>query len=187
MAEINNIDLSFGEVAEQVFKNYYKEYFWFKPYEIRDLSDVLFYRKHMGVDFELMHTYLAERLYVEIKHQRMIRSTGSLFFETGCVFGKNWQDGWFTTTKADYIAFMESEMIDGMVKPIGFHYIKMDSFRRKLKQLGLEPQWINYDSQGYKITLEQLKKDFGFCYDYQDLTVHGLKIDMKKGLEATNF
>lgn len=188
MAEINIYDLNFGDIAESVFEQVYEE--MFIGYVARDLSDIPFYRK-MGVDYELTHKREAERLYVEVKHQRMINKTGCLFFETMNLYdnwyGKGWQDGWFNTSKADYIAFMESGLIGGEIKPIGFHYIDMKMLKRKLEMTDIKPIWINDDSQGYELTLDQIRKDFRNCYQYQDLSTKSLKIGNKKGLEATNY
>lgn len=187
MAEINIKDLSFGDIAEKVFEQVYQEHITFIGYEIRDLSDIPFYRKQ-GVDYELTHKYEAERLYIEVKHQKAIHSKGCLFFETGCVFrGSQWQNGWFNTSQADCIAFLESEADGGIYKPIAFHYINMKMFKRKLEMTGIKPVWLNNDSQGYELTLDQVRQGFRNCYQYQDLSEKDIKIGMKKGLEATNY
>lgn len=188
MAEININDLNFGDIAEEVFEQVYQE--MFIGFVATDWSDVPFYQK-IGVDYELTHKREAERFYVDVKHQRMLNDTGCIFFETLNVYdnwrGKGWQDGWFNTSKADYMAFMQSETENGICKPVGFHYIDMKMFKRKLEMTGIKPTWINDDSQGYELTLDQIRKDFRNCYQYQDLTTKDLKIGMKKGLEATNY
>lgn len=183
MAELNKIDLSFGDVAEEAFEMVYSE--MFIGYVLRDLSDIPFYRK-MGVDYELTHKYQAERLYVEVKHQKAIHSKGLLFFETMNIFGTRWQDGWFNTSKADYIAFLESEVVGGVHQNVAFHYIDMKMLKRKLEKTGARPIWINEDSQGYELTLDQIRKDFRNCYQYQDLKTKDLEIGEKNGLVTCN-
>lgn len=179
MSDINYSDIKFGEVAERLFEKYYKGVGNGRKYHIRDTTKSKYHRK-LGVDFEVVSIEEQRQYLVEVKHQKGIYYSGEIVFETLNEYQYGKQNGWLNTSQADELYVLESKVVGGSAKPIGFHCFKFKPLRKLLRQdESLQERYINGSTKAFKVDVWYLKKQLGADYWYEDLSQYDLEIPMK--------